>query len=105
MMAIAILVALAWLPRIGYTQAARPDSAWDETAVRATVEDVAAIIQREYMDAEMAVRAADDLRRRLASSEYAATSTPDELARRLTRDLFAVTNDKHIAVALVHPAS
>jgi hypothetical protein len=86
------------------TQANLPPTGWNETAIKATIEQVAVIVQREYMDGDVAARAAEDLRRRLALSEYPATLTAEELATRLTRDLFAITNDKHIAVSLVPPA-
>jgi N-terminal domain of Peptidase_S41 in eukaryotic IRBP/Peptidase family S41 len=88
---------------VGSTQANLPPTGWNDAAIKATIEQVAVIVHREYMDGDVAARAAEDLRRRLALSEYPATLTAEELATRLTRDLFAITNDKHIAVSLVPP--
>jgi hypothetical protein len=62
--------------------------------------DVAATIGREYMDPVVAERLAGSLRRRLIEGEYQTVTTPDALAARLTRDLFAESQDKHLAVAV-----
>lgn len=69
-------------------------------AVRATVLEVAATVSREYMDPVVADRLANSLRRRLAEGEYRGVTAPDALAARLTRDLFAESHDKHLAVAV-----
>jgi C-terminal processing protease CtpA/Prc len=69
-------------------------------AVRATVLEVAATVSREYMDPVVAERLANSLRRRLTEGEYLSVTAPDALAARLTRDLFAESQDKHLAVAV-----
>jgi C-terminal processing protease CtpA/Prc len=72
--------------------------------VRATVIEVAATISREYMDAAVAERVADALRKRLTEGQYLSITTPEALAVRLTHDLLVESQDKHLAVAVV-PAS
>ena len=72
--------------------------AWD--TVRATVTEIAAIIDREYMDATLAQRVAESLRRRLHDEEYARVTTPEALAALITRDLLTESKDKHLSVAV-----
>jgi nucleoside 2-deoxyribosyltransferase len=74
-------------------------------AVRATVLEVAATVSREYMDPVVAERLADSLRRRLNEGEYRGVTAPDGLAARLTRDLFAESQDKHLAVMVALEAA
>ena len=69
--------------------------------VRATVESLAKIIHREYVDAELAARVDTSLRRWLSDARYADSQTLDALAAMLTRDLFVLTHDQHLAVAVV----
>jgi C-terminal processing protease CtpA/Prc len=66
---------------------------------------LADVVGREYMDAAVARRIADALRRRLDAGEYTTLTTPDALANRLTRDLLAESQDKHLAVTLVREPS
>lgn len=73
--------------------------------LRSTVMDLADIVGREYMDAAVALRIADALRRRVDAGEYASLTTPDALATRLTRDLLTESQDKHLAVTLVRASS
>lgn len=70
-------------------------------AVRASVAEIAAIVGREYVDPAIASRLAEALRRRLREGEYAAASTPEALASRVTRDLLTESGDKHLAVSVV----
>ncbi len=69
--------------------------------VAETVMSLATVIDREYMDAEVAARVAASLRMGVREGRYAAPLTPDALATRLTRDLYETTRDKHLAVAVV----
>lgn len=70
-------------------------------AVRGTVTEIVTLVDREYMDAAIAHRLADALRRRLDAGAYVDAATPEALATQLTRDLFAASQDKHLAVTVV----
>jgi hypothetical protein len=83
----------------------RPASRVDPEYVRKTVESLATVVQREYFDPEVAVRVNTTLKDRLAQGRYADVPTLKSLANMLTRDLFAVTSDKHLAVAVVQKAA
>jgi peptidase S41-like protein len=73
----------------------------DRDLVRDTVESLAAVVRREYMDAETAGRVDASLRKRLASDRYAGARSREDLAAMLTRDLFELTRDKHLSVAVL----
>jgi hypothetical protein len=89
-----------WPPPVHDRQAG---PAWDAAAVRATVAQVASVVQQEYLEPAAADRAAADLRARVAAGEYVEAPTPEALAKALTRDLYASTKDKHISVSVVAP--
>ncbi len=78
-----------------------PAGQFDRKFVRKTVESLAKIVQREYFDSDLAARVDASLKERLAQGRYAEVTTPELLAKMLTRDLFAVTQDKHLAVEMV----
>ena len=65
----------------------------DPDTIRATVFETADIINREYMDAAVAARIADALRLRFNAGAYAEPLDPNALASRLTRVLFAESQD------------
>jgi hypothetical protein len=69
--------------------------------ISSTVENLAAVIQREYFDQEVGVSASKSLQEGLAEGRYASAPTLQSLADMLTRDLFESTYDKHLAVAVV----
>ena len=94
---------LIWLLMIVPAQARQAAPAWDAAAVRATVAQVASVVQQEYLEPAAADRAAADLRARVAAGEYVEAATPEALAKALTRDLFAITKDKHLRVSVVAP--
>ena len=73
----------------------------DRTVVRDAVESLATVVDREYFDAEVAARVAQRLREKLAQGSYSGVQTLKSLADMLSRDLFEVTNDKHLVVAIV----
>lgn len=77
----------------------------DQAYLRQSVESTAAIVDRRYFDADVAAQAASFLREELAEGRYSGAETLEDLARMLTRDLFAVTKDKHLAVAVVENRS
>ena len=68
--------------------------------VHATVDSLASVVRDEYVDAEVATRVEGSLRKWLAEGRYADVRTPEDLSRSLTRDLVALTSDKHLAVVV-----
>ena len=79
----------------------KPQGHVDAELIRTTVDSVAAIVRREYMDPDVAVRVEVFLRRRVADGVYANVATAEALAKALTADLFAETKDKHLAVNVI----
>jgi C-terminal processing protease CtpA/Prc len=79
----------------------QPASQVDRELIRTTVENLATIVQREYFDPDVAANVSTSLRGWLAEGRYAGTPTLQSLADMLTRDLFAMTSDQHLAVAVV----
>ena len=75
----------------------------DATSVERSVRDVAEVFAREYFDIPLieSVRAA--LGAGLADGRYGQAADAAQLAQWLTRDMYAVTGDKHIAVQLARP--
>jgi C-terminal processing protease CtpA/Prc len=72
--------------------------ALDPAFVAATVESLAAMIKQEYFDPTVAADVAAALRRSLAAGSYAGAADDRALAALITRDLFAATHDKHLAL-------
>jgi len=69
-------------------------------ARKAMVRELSDVVRKHYQDGAAATRLADALRSNLAAGAYDdATLTDAVLAERLTRDLRAVVDDKHMAVA------
>lgn len=81
--------------------AQRPSPPVAKDLIQGTVESLAKIVGQEYFDAEMAERVGKRLRDDLAQGQYDDASSPRSLARMLTRDVFAVTKDKHLSVFVV----
>lgn len=81
--------------------AAPPSRAIPPKLVHATVAGAAALIRDEYFDPAIAARADAMLRERLAAGRYERARSPRSLAEAMTRDLYATTHDKHLAVAVV----
>jgi len=75
----------------------------DAQLIRSTVESLARVIQQEYFDLAVAEKADAALKAALASGRYSAAPSPEALAGALTRDLSAVTRDKHLSVAVAPP--
>jgi hypothetical protein len=73
---------------------------FDAALVRETVESLAAIVDREYQDAEVAARVGASLKRSLAEGRYARVGTAEGLRAALNDELFTLTRDKHLTVAL-----
>lgn len=96
---VVLLLSLLGQPAVGQ----RPETGLEPALVRATVESLGALVEREYFNPEVAKRVAAGLRERQALGGYAQARTRQELAELLSRDLFAFTNDKHLAVQVVEP--
>jgi hypothetical protein len=99
----AIAVALLALAPAARAQAPAPSpqpTAPVEAAERdAVVAAAIAELDKAYVFPEVASRMGEDLRTRLKAGEYATTDARS-LARALTRDLQAVSRDKHVRVVL-----
>ena len=72
----------------------------DRATTDSTVRGAADIFASEYFDAPLSARVSAELNRRLDAGEYAAAATNQALAERLTRDLYGLTRDKHVAVRI-----
>jgi retinol-binding protein 3 len=75
----------------------------DPALIRSTVESLSRVIEREYFDVAIAAKVDSALQAALAEGRYLAAPTSGALAAALTRDLYAVTRDKHLAVTLKRP--
>ena len=99
----AIAVALLALALPGHAQAPDPSpvpvAPVEAGEVEAVVAAAIAELGKAYVFPEVATRMGESLRARLKAGEYA-TTDPRELARALTRDLQAVSRDKHLRVVL-----
>jgi hypothetical protein len=87
--------ALALVSFVGATLASDPQTRdhIDPQFIRETVDSVAAVVDREYVDPEVAARVSASLRRWSEEGRYAGLQAPQTLAEALTRDLFATTHD------------
>jgi hypothetical protein len=81
-----------------------PPAQMDGAFVTATVESLGAVVKREYIDADLGAKAEVKLRQSLADGRFAAAPTPAALATLMSRDLYDVTHDKHLAVEAVRDA-
>lgn len=80
---------------------AAPQSPLSPELIRSTVESLADLVHKEYMDADVAARVHDLLRRSSEEGRYASETAPEALAASLTKDLVAATSDRHLVVAVV----
>ncbi len=65
----------------------------------ATVESVAALVERHYVLPDAGREIAEHIRSRAQSDAYLKASTPTELAQALTTDLQAINDDLHLTVS------
>lgn len=72
--------------------------ALDPAFVTATVEAVGTTVSREYFDPRAGAEVDAALRRGLAEGRYAGAGDDQALAALITRDLYAATRDKHLAL-------
>jgi hypothetical protein len=75
----------------------------DPKLIGSTVESLAQVIQQEYFDVAVAAKVEWALKTASAEGRYASAATLQALAQLLTGDLYAVTHDKHLAVAVARP--
>jgi hypothetical protein len=73
----------------------------DRRFTRRTVDSLEAVVQREYFSPEVAGRVSDALDAGWAGGRYGRLESLDSLAATLTRDMYKVSHDKHLAVTLV----
>lgn len=71
---------------------------FDAATRRAVVDEVVKLMTEEYVLPEVGRRAASALSRNLAAGDYDTVTDPGAFARRLTEDLNAVVQDKHLRV-------
>jgi C-terminal processing protease CtpA/Prc len=71
--------------------------------IRETVRSLAAVVQREYFDPDVAARVDEELRARLDDGRYSEATTLESLAAMLTDNLYELTSDKHLAVTIPQP--
>ena len=76
--------------------AQEPSAATVDGVVRRAAE----IFAREYFDAPLSARVREQLLQQLADGRYTGAASNQHLAEELTRDLRAMTRDKHVAVLL-----
>ena len=76
----------------------------DSLRVPEALESLAAVVEREYFDPDMAARIARAVRARISQDRYRDVSTLDALARTLTQDLYELSRDKHLSVRVVEQA-
>ena len=77
----------------------------NQTSVNEAVEALAAVVDQEYFDRDVAARIAQSLREKSAEGRYTGVRTLKSLAKMLTEDLFQASKDKHLAVSIVQDRS
>jgi C-terminal processing protease CtpA/Prc len=97
---VSIVLALTVIPAAS-PASGQPADRLDEALITDTVESLATVVNREYFDPDVAARVAISVRERLAQGRYRNAETVESLAGQLTRDLFEVTKDKHLAVEVI----
>jgi hypothetical protein len=95
-----VLIAPAFCPaqfhfRIRRDQAPLPI---DKAAVNSVIDQALKLLDEEYVFPDLAAKMNQAIRKRQAEGSYAGITTGQELAQQLTKDLRAVSNDKHLRV-------
>jgi retinol-binding protein 3 len=70
----------------------------DEATVNSVIDQALKRLEADYIFPDLAATMAKTVRKRQADKEYAGIKTGQELAERLTKDLQAVSKDKHLRV-------
>lgn len=79
-----------------------PDSV-DAAFAASTAQAVARVVGQEYFDVDVASRVSAALVTDASSGRFASATSREALAALLTTDLYALTHDKHLAVAVRRP--
>lgn len=96
-------VAFATWCAVGTVWGGQP-AAPDPALIARTVTGIVEVVGREYFDIPRTGAVRFALTSAMAEGRYAKAATPQELAELLTRDLYAATRDKHLAVQVARPA-
>lgn len=100
--ALALVVALVLtLPAVSVKATSQSIGPLDRHFIQETVRSLAAVVEREYFDPDVAARVNDALLAQLDDGRYLQASTLESLATILTNDLYELTSDKHLAVSVV----
>lgn len=70
------------------------------STIDSVVRGAADIFAAQYFDVPLSTSVSTEIKRRLEAGRYARLQTNEQVAVRLTRDLFDLTRDKHVAVRL-----
>lgn len=97
------LLVSGWMSGRGWSQEPAPEL--DPPGISAAVEGVATLIEENYFDPTVAETVARSLRQLGKEGSYSQFLTREELAQRMTHDLFTWTHDKHLAVMVIPPSS
>lgn len=96
-LAAACMLSLAVAAPSGLT--AQPSAeaiSWDRATAHAAVAELAAALERDFVDPETGVAYARMLRARLAADAWADAASPEAFADAVTRDLHAIQYDGHL---------
>jgi retinol-binding protein 3 len=93
-----LVPATSWSQAIFRIQKDQPPLPIDQATVNAVIDQALKRLDDEYVFPDVATRIAKTLRKHQADKEYAGIKTGQELAERLTKDLQAVSKDKHLRI-------
>lgn len=102
-MMFAMLLITLGMSGLGWSQQPAPEL--DPPRISAAVDGVASLIEENYFDLAIGEQVANSLRKLAKEGSYSQFLTREELAQRLTHDLFTWTHDKHLAVMVTPPPS
>jgi len=89
-----------WLALPALVSAEQGGPVLDNRFILETVKSVGDTIHEQYFDVNVAADVKRVLKLRLAEGRYASATTHETVASMLTEDLFELTHDKHLAVAV-----
>jgi hypothetical protein len=95
---LAIGFLLVWATLVGEVYGQQSTHQIEPDFIHETVDSLSNVVEREYFDAEVAARVSSSLQKQLSAGRYADIETSEALAEALTRNLYALTSDKHLAV-------
>ena len=87
---------------IGYAQPEQPDLTIDAAMRTQVIDGILKRLNDSYVFPEVAKRMEESIRDRVAKKEYDQITSAKEFATTLTKDLQAVSNDKHLRVRYSH---